>query len=76
MAKKVLALVGCCNDCPHKVYYSGGRSECVEAGTVLPFNEGHRIPDWCPLTDYPSSKLERAYERISELEATLREKAA
>ena len=72
MTKKVLQLIGCCNDCPRKVYYSGGRSECTEAGTILPYNEGHLIPSWCPLIDYPSSQIEKARERIQELEALLR----
>jgi hypothetical protein len=71
MAKKVVQLVGCCNECPNKAYYSGGRSECSAADTLLPFNEGHKIPEWCPLTDYPSDDMETLKRRIAELEAAL-----
>ncbi len=71
MTKKVLKLVGACDDCPNKSYYSGGRSECTATGTILPYNEGHRIPGWCPLTDYPSTMMERQRERIADLEKML-----
>lgn len=67
MAKKVLQLVTSCDDCPNKSYYSGGRSECTAAQTLLPFNEGHRIPEWCPLIDYPSDAMERQQETIRTL---------
>jgi hypothetical protein len=71
VAKKVLQLVTCCDDCPRKSYYSGGRSECTEAGTILPFNEGHTIPEWCPLTAYPSDAVERREDTIKELRRQL-----
>lgn len=74
MAKKILQLVTCCDDCPRKSYYSGGRSECTEAGTILPYNEGHRIPEWCPLVNYPSDAMERMRERISDLESIISKK--
>lgn len=71
MVKKVLQLVECCNDCPRKVYYSGGRSECVAAGTLLPYNEGYNRPDWCPLIDYPSGvvEIEKARADVAEADA-------
>lgn len=71
MAKKVLQLVASCDDCPNKSYYSGGRSECTEVQTILPHNEGHKIPEWCPLVDYPSDAMERQRETISELRKQL-----
>jgi hypothetical protein len=54
---KFLDLVSCCDECLYKSYYSGGRSECTKTRTILPFNEGHTIPDWCPLPDYPSNAM-------------------
>jgi hypothetical protein len=54
---KFLDLVSCCDECLYKSYYSGGRSECTKTRTLLPFNEGHTIPDWCPLPDYPSNAM-------------------
>lgn len=74
MTKKVLQLIGCCNDCPRKSYYSGGRSECSETRTLLPFNEGHSIPGWCPLTNYPSALMEKQREQIIELEKQIAER--
>lgn len=76
MAKKIVQLVGCCNDCPNKSYYSGGRSMCNEADTLLPHNEGHQIPEWCPLADYPSSAMEKQRETIEKLREMLKDKAA
>jgi hypothetical protein len=73
MKIKVLQLVSCCNDCPRKSYYSGGRSECTEAHTILPLNEGHTMPAWCPLIDYPSVAMAKQAERIAQLENALRE---
>lgn len=75
MAYKILQLVKCCNDCPRKVYYSGGRSECVAAGTILPFNEGHTMPSWCPLIDYPSDAIERIRDENLQLKTLLADKA-
>lgn len=72
MVKKVLQLVQSCNDCPRKVYYSGGRSQCTEADTLLPHGEGDSIPDWCPLSAYPSDAMERQQERINDLDARLK----
>lgn len=71
MAKKVLQLIECCNDCPNKSYYSGGAYECAKVGTILPHNEGHRAPGWCPLTEYPSDMVRERDLTIAELQRQL-----
>jgi hypothetical protein len=63
---KFLQLVSCCNECLHKSYYSGGRSECTKTRTILPFNEGHTIPEWCPLPDYPSDAMAKQAEEAKD----------
>lgn len=68
---KVLQLIGACQDCPKRSYYSGGRHECTAANQVLPYNEGHRIPSWCPLADYPAREMASLEETVRELQGQL-----
>jgi len=58
MPKKVLALIGSCKECPNRSYYSGGVHECTKARTMLARDQEETIPEWCPLTDYPSDAIE------------------
>ncbi|PZU87880.1 MAG: hypothetical protein DI527_18085 [Chelatococcus sp.] len=66
---KVLQLVQGCATCPRKSYYSGGRSECTEAGAVLPPIDSlnGRPVDWCPLPEYPAAAMERLREENADL---------
>lgn len=70
---KVLQLVRGCHECPNKVYYSGGRSECTAAHVVLPpidTLQGYPA-EWCPLPEYPATAMERMRDEIRELKTTL-----
>lgn len=68
---RFLDLIASCKACPHRRYYSAGQHECMQAGTILPLNEEHRIPAWCPLPVYPSGAMEKLAEENKQLRAQI-----
>ena len=70
---KMGALIAGCETCPHKIYYSGGRSECTKVQTILPpFSELRGGPaEWCPLPDYPAQAFETMRAELAQARAAL-----
>lgn len=52
---KILELVDSCAKCPNKVYSSGGVYQCRLVEVNL--EDGNKIADFCPLTDFPAEKI-------------------
>lgn len=64
---KVLALVANCTECPNRYYYSGGQYTCTKADARLSEDCEYRLPEWCPLADYPAAAMSRLARENDEL---------
>jgi hypothetical protein len=63
---KILGIVQCCKECPHRRYYSAGIYECSKVNEALPKDAD--IPAWCPLPDHPAHRLAAAERAMDDLQ--------
>lgn len=67
---KIVKAVSNCNECPNRLYGSGGLYDCAAAGDA-PLIEGVLLPEWCPLPNHASEIAARALYALNNAKLVL-----